>query len=383
MAGIYIHIPFCRSKCIYCNFYSIAVKDKTALARYKNDFLYTLYKEIELRKNYLDNENIKTIYFGGGTPSILSAKEIESIIINIKKYHIVDDDAEITLEANPDTISYEKLKDFKNIGINRLSIGIQSFNDVDLKYLNRIHDSKKAIQAIENAKKADFKNFSIDLIYGIPTLNNKSWESNLQKTFDFQIPHISAYSLTVEPQTPLSHLIKLKKIQSVDDVQSIEHFSILSKMMKENNYQHYEISNFCKKPHYSKHNTSYWLGEKYLGLGPSAHSYNKISRQWNLRSIKEYVENINDNKPYFEIEKLSVSQKYNEYILVSLRTMWGIDLNFIKDNFDEKFNENFLTQIKKHIKTDHIILKNDHIFLTEKGKLFTDAITSDLFVVDK
>ncbi|MCD6112338.1 MAG: radical SAM family heme chaperone HemW [Bacteroidales bacterium] len=382
MAGIYIHIPFCRSKCIYCNFYSIAVKNQNVLERYKNDFLNALYKEIQLRKNYLDNENIKTIYFGGGTPSILSAKEIESIIIKIKKYHQVDDDAEITLEANPDTLSYEKLKAYKNIGINRLSIGIQSFNDKDLKYLHRIHDSKKAIQAIENAKKADFDNFSIDLIYGIPTLNNKSWEYNLQKTFDFQIPHISAYSLTVEPQTPLSHLIKSKKILSVDDAQSIEHFNILSKMMMQNNYQHYEISNFCKKDFYSKHNTNYWIGEKYLGLGPSAHSYNKISRQWNLNNIKKYIENINDKKPFSQEEKLTLTQKYNEYILVSLRTMWGIDLNFIKNNFDEKFLRDIKLQIQKHLKDDYLKIENNHIFLTEKGKLFTDAITSDLFVVE-
>ena len=374
MAGIYIHIPFCKQKCHYCNFYS------TVSLAYQQDYISALTREIKSRQKYLDHEVVNTIYFGGGTPSMFSSDEI-SYIINLIDFRFnVASDAEITLEANPDDLDKNKLNDIKNYtSVNRLSIGVQSFFDDDLQYLNRVHRSKQAQNSIENALKLGFDNITIDLIYGIPNLSNSKWKENLKIFFDYKIPHLSSYSLTVEPKTALDLLIKKKKLENIVESESIDHFKILIEETEKQNFINYEISNFALEGHYSKHNSIYWLGGHYLGLGPSAHSYNGKSRQWNVMNIKKYCEekqikNIIDEKEY-----LSKDQMYNEYVLTSLRTSWGCDIEHIKNAFGEKYSQHFITNITKTIKENNAT-RNGNIFtLTNSGKLFADGIASSLF----
>jgi oxygen-independent coproporphyrinogen-3 oxidase len=374
MAGIYIHIPFCKQKCHYCNFYS------TVSLAYRQDYISALTREIKSRQKYLDHEVVNTIYFGGGTPSMFSSDEI-SYIINLIDFRFnVPSDAEITLEANPDDLDKNKLNDIKNYtSVNRLSIGVQSFFDDDLQYLNRVHSSKQAQNSIENALKLGFDNITIDLIYGIPNLSNSKWKENLKIFFDYKIPHLSSYSLTVEPKTALDLLIKKKKLENIVESESIDHFKILIEETEKQNFINYEISNFALEGHYSKHNSIYWLGGHYLGLGPSAHSYNGKSRQWNVMNIKKYCEekqikNIIDEKEY-----LSKDQMYNEYVLTSLRTSWGCDIEHIKNAFGEKHSQHFITNITKTIKENNAT-RNGNIFtLTNSGKLFADGIASSLF----
>jgi oxygen-independent coproporphyrinogen-3 oxidase len=374
MAGIYIHIPFCKQKCHYCNFYS------TVSLAYRQDYISALTREIKSRQKYLDHEVVNTIYFGGGTPSMFSSDEI-SYIINLIDFRFnVPSDAEITLEANPDDLDKNKLNDIKNYtSVNRLSIGVQSFFDDDLQYLNRVHSSKQAQNSIENALKLGFDNITIDLIYGIPNLSNSKWKENLKIFFNYKIPHLSSYSLTVEPKTALDLLIKKKKLENIVESESIDHFKILIEETEKQNFINYEISNFALEGHYSKHNSIYWLGGHYLGLGPSAHSYNGKSRQWNVMNIKKYCEekqikNIIDEKEY-----LSKDQMYNEYVLTSLRTSWGCDIEHIKNAFGEKHSQHFITNITKTIKENNAT-RNGNIFtLTNSGKLFADGIASSLF----
>jgi len=374
MAGIYIHIPFCKQKCHYCNFYS------TVSLAYQQDYISALTREIKSRQKYLDHEVVNTIYFGGGTPSMFSSDEI-SYIINLIDFRFnVASDAEITLEANPDDLDKNKLNDIKNYtSVNRISIGVQSFFDDDLQYLNRVHSSKQAQNSIENALKLGFDNITIDLIYGIPNLSNSKWKENLKIFFDYKIPHLSSYSLTVEPKTALDLLIKKKKLENIVESESIDHFKILIEETEKQNFINYEISNFALEGHYSKHNSIYWLGGHYLGLGPSAHSYNGKSRQWNVMNIKKYCEekqikNIIDEKEY-----LSKDQMYNEYVLTSLRTSWGCDIEHIKNAFGEKYSQHFITNITKTIKENNAT-RNGNIFtLTNSGKLFADGIASSLF----
>ena len=374
MAGIYIHIPFCKQKCHYCNFYS------TVSLAYQQDYISALTREIKSRQKYLAHEVVNTIYFGGGTPSMFSSDEI-SYIINLIDFRFnVASDAEITLEANPDDLDKNKLNDIKNYtSVNRISIGVQSFFDDDLQYLNRVHSSKQAQNSIENALKLGFDNITIDLIYGIPNLSNSKWKENLKIFFDYKIPHLSSYSLTVEPKTALDLLIKKKKLENIVESESIDHFKILIEETEKQNFINYEISNFALEGHYSKHNSIYWLGGHYLGLGPSAHSYNGKSRQWNVMNIKKYCEekqikNIIDEKEY-----LSKDQMYNEYDLTSLRTSWGCDIEHIKNAFGEKYSQHFITNITKTIKENNAT-RNGNIFtLTNSGKLFADGIASSLF----
>lgn len=307
MVGIYIHIPFCRQKCHYCNFFSIpSVKNK-------DRFLASLFSEIGMQKNYLNGVPVQTIYFGGGTPSILSGAEIGQIIDELARYQIIDEHAEITLEANPDDLTLAKIKELIKTPVNRLSIGVQSFFDDDLKYLNRIHSASEALTSVKFAIDAGFTNMSIDLIYGIPTLTDENWQRNLEVFFSLKIPHLSAYALTVEPRTNLDVLIARKKIQPVEEELTIGHFKQLMAAMKEKKYVHYEISNFCLEPYYSKHNRSYWAGKKYLGLGPSAHSYDGKSRQWNVSNLTAYNQAIENMTIPAEREELSTDQQYNEY----------------------------------------------------------------------
>ena len=374
MAGIYIHIPFCKQKCHYCNFFSVAS------TKYKNEFIDALKKEIHLQKDYLKKEEVKTIYFGGGTPSMLSMKEIGSIFEELNKYHLIAGDAEITLEANPDDLNTNKLKELSSSVINRLSIGVQSFFDDDLKYLNRIHHSEQALNAIKTAQDAGFNNISIDLIYGIPGLTTEKWRKNLEYFFDLDLPHLSAYSLTVEPKTALDTLIRKKKMPPVNESQSIAHFEELIKQTESQNFVHYEISNFSKEGFYSKHNSLYWLGENYLGLGPSAHSYNGTSRQWNVSQIKKYLEVRVSGSLFAEKEILTKIQRFNEYVMTSLRTSWGCDLEHIKNTYGNSYLEHILSIASKHIKEQKLIQKGSVLYLTHLGKLYADGIAGDLFM---
>jgi oxygen-independent coproporphyrinogen-3 oxidase len=373
LAGIYLHIPFCKQKCHYCNFYT------TGSLKYRDDFVKAIKLEIQSRKDYLGSNKITTIYFGGGTPSMLSVEELNEILETIYGVYDVEPNSEITLESNPDDIDFEYLADLKKHSpINRLSIGIQSFFDDDLKYLHRVHDSKRAKKCIENTLKVGFENLTIDLIYGIPTLTNEKWTENLKLFFDYNIPHLSSYSLTVEPKTALDVLIRKQRFANIDEKQSIKHFNTLIEQTDKNSYVNYEISNFAKKGFYSKHNSIYWLGGHYIGFGPSAHSYNGLSRQWNVMNMKKYC-NSDSSNLIKEKEVLSESQMYNEYILTSLRTSWGCDLEHIYNVFGDGYSEHFHKTIIPFIESGKILKRGSVYTLTNAGKLFADGIASTLF----
>ena len=376
MAGIYIHIPFCKHKCNYCNFFSVAS------TKYRTVFVDALLREMELRKDYINNENVNTIYFGGGTPSMLNTYEINLILRKADEIFNLNTDLEITLEANPDDLTIEKAKDLKNYtSINRFSIGIQSFFDDDLIYLDRVHTAAEAKTAIENVLKAGFKNLTIDLIYGIPGLTIEKWNKNLDQFFSYNIPHLSSYSLTVEPKTALQHQINKQKRANVDEELSIQHFEILQERTRENGFIHYEISNFAKEGFYSKHNSIYWLGDHYLGLGPSAHSFNGSSRQWNVSAIKKYIDADISEKIITEKEVLTTDQLFNEYVMTSLRTSWGCDLEHIKNIFGATYTNHFAKYIEQFVKEEKIIKINNKYTLTERGKLFADGIASEIMRV--
>jgi len=375
LAGIYIHVPFCKQKCHYCNFYSIAS------TRYRDDFVAALLNEIRIRSNYLENEVVKTIYFGGGTPSMLKVDEINSIVDFLKKTFSVSEEVEITLEANPDDLREKTPQSLKHhTAINRLSIGVQSFFDDDLKYLNRVHSGKDAINSIENSIKAGFKNITLDLIYGIPGLSNSKWRENLKIFFDFEVNHLSSYSLTVEPRTALHTLIAKKKMIAVNEEESIEHFKILLEETEKHNFVHYEISNFAKEGFYSKHNSIYWLGGNYAGFGPSAHSFNGKSRQWNVANMTQYIAADTVEKVVLETEILSIEQQFNEYVMTSLRTSWGCDITHIENVFGKRFSEYFSRGANKYLKEKKLILKGSVYTLSSEGKLFADGIAADLFL---
>jgi oxygen-independent coproporphyrinogen-3 oxidase len=374
MAGIYIHIPFCKQACNYCDFhFSTSLKNKDA-------FLKALKKEIELQKYYLGSEEISTIYIGGGTPSLLEQTELLQIFETICKNFKINENAEITLETNPDDLTEKKIIELKDTPVNRFSIGIQSFYDEDLKLMNRAHNSTEALNAVKYAQDHGFENISVDLIYGIPGLTEHKWRNNLQIVFALDIKHISAYCLTVEPKTALAHAVKAGTIKNVDEDQSAEQFEIMLEGMSNNDFIQYEISNFCKDGFYSKHNSNYWLKEKYLGLGPSAHSYNGVSRQWNISNNGLYIQSLEKNELNFEREALSADQRHNEYILTSLRTIWGTDLEYIKEQFGTEFLKNCMKQAEKYIQSGDLVNEENKLFLTDKGKLIADRISGDLFV---
>ena len=373
MAGIYIHTPFCKSKCAYCNFFSLASESKI------NDYVEALKKEIVLRKNYL-GETVKTIYFGGGTPSLLSVKNIEEILDLLNKNYEIISSPEITLEINPDTIDREKMSSLKQMGINRMSVGIQSFDDDDLRYLGRRHDSRHAMQVLEDLKHTDFEKITLDLIYGMPTLTEEKWNKNLDIFFSTGITHLSAYALTVEPKTILGQRIEKGELQSVSEEETIRHYNILVERTKENDFEHYEISNFAKEGFRSQHNSIYWKDEKYLGLGPSAHSYDGNSRQWNISNLTKYIQLIGNSEDYFEKETLSLEDKFNEYVMTSLRTSWGCDIEKIERDYGKSYAHHFLKNIKKYLENGEMLKENNTYFLSEEGKLFADGIAADLFL---
>ncbi len=370
MAGIYIHIPFCKRACHYCNFHF-----STSL-KLKNDFFKALLKEISIRKNYLGKEIIDTIYFGGGTPSILSHEEVYLIMESINKHFLVNPLAEITLEANPDNITRETLKEWKGNHINRLSIGVQSFSEDDLKWMNRAHNAQQAIECIDDAHEEGFNNISIDLIYGTPHLTDKKWVEHLEKATNLHIPHLSCYALTVEPGTALEVMTRQKKISPINNEDQARQFLIMTDYLSGAGYEHYEISNLALPGKKSQHNSAYWSGAKYLGLGPSAHSFNGNSRQWNVANNALYIQSLVKNEIPYELEQLSEKQKYNEYIMTSLRTQEGIDLNKAGESTDL-----LLKAIEPYINKNWVIIENNSICLTREGKLFADGIAADLFIV--
>ena len=375
MAGIYIHIPYCKQQCTYCNFhFRIAQKDKL-------EMLKSMHKEIKERKDFLNGKEVSSIYFGGGTPSILSISEIKDILQTIYTLYSVNEDAEITVECNPDDLTGPKLSSYKKIGVNRLSIGVQSFADADLKFMNRSHNAKEAIESIELAKKVGFQNITIDLIYGLPNQTLKQWRKNLDIMFSLGIQHFSAYSLTIEEKTALYHLVKNEKVKVLSDKKTISQFNLLQVKAKEQGFIHYEISNFGKQGYFSKHNTAYWTGNHYLGIGPSAHSFNGTSRRWNISSNKKYIEGVLANSSYSETENLTNEQRYNEYIFTSLRTIWGIDKATILKRYGDEIALYFLKEIKKWEAKKYIVAVSNIYTLTSKGKIFADAIASDLFIV--
>jgi oxygen-independent coproporphyrinogen III oxidase len=372
LAGTYIHIPFCKQACHYCNFHFA-----TSL-HYKDDFVAALINEIELQKDYLQGEPVETIYFGGGTPSLLKMEDLVLIIEKIQNTFTIDADSEITLEANPDDIDEEKLIGWKKAGINRLSIGVQSFFEEDLKWMNRAHTAQQAMGNLQLAKK-HFDNITADFIYGSPGLNTDKWRHNVQTAISLGIPHLSCYALTVEAKTQLDKMIREQKTADINPEQQSIQFLQLMQWMEEGGYEHYEISNFSKPGKRSRHNSSYWQGKKYLGLGPSAHSFNGNERQWNIANNNIYIQSLQKAKLPFEKEVLTDTQKVNEYIMVSLRTMEGISFEVLSSRFNTD-TVAFLNNANKHIKNSTMRNENGFLRLTREGKLLADGIAADLFL---
>jgi len=376
MAGIYIHIPFCKQACHYCDFHF-----STSL-KYKSEMLESIHKEIKLQRPYLENLKVETIYFGGGTPSLLSADEISKLIETIQLNYKVIDHPEITLEANPDDLGVEKLKDLRNTAVNRLSIGVQSFFDEDLKWMNRAHVATEAESAIKRAQDFGLENITIDLIYGYPLLTDLKWKTNIKTAIAFGIPHISSYGITVEPKTALASFITKGQQKAMDDVQSANQFGYLMDELSANGFEHYEISNFAKPGQYSKHNTNYWRGVHYLGIGPSAHSFNGKSRQWNIANNAKYLGALEKNKIPFEIEILTLENRYNEYLMTSLRTQWGVDLVKIEHDYGAEQKHSLLATSEEYFDKNWLQIIKKNIVLTPTGKLYADLIASELFITE-
>ncbi|WKK65608.1 radical SAM family heme chaperone HemW [Lutimonas zeaxanthinifaciens] len=373
MAGIYIHIPFCKQACYYCDFHF-----STSL-RNKESMLSAIKRELILRKNEF-KESIETIYFGGGTPSLLNSLEIDSIIDLIRMHFQVTENPEITLEANPDDLSKEKLEELSKTPVNRLSIGVQSFFDEDLRYMNRAHNSKQAIDSMEHASKW-FENISMDLIYGMPTLNEKRWEENLQFTFDFNVNHISSYALTVEPRTALDHFIRKGTYKAPSEKKAESHFKILQQLTKAEEFIQYEISNFGKKGYFSRHNTSYWKGLKYLGIGPSAHSFDGTRRSWNVSNNAKYLKSLEKDELSIEVEYLTVEDRINEMIMTGIRTIWGISIVDIVTEFGQDYKEQLMKQAQKHLQSGILYLREEQLVLRPEKYFLADGIASDMFLI--
>ena len=374
MLGIYIHIPFCKKSCHYCNFhFSTSLKNKEDLIKAINKEIY--------QKAILNNDKVSTIYFGGGTPSILDVEEINLIIENIYKNFNVGKNIEITIEANPDDLSKHKLNDLSKTKINRISIGVQSFIDKELKIMNRVHDSKKAIKSIEMAKKY-FNNISVDLLYGVPDSSIKSWNYNLDTTSSFNINHISAYALTVEPKTALESFINKSILSMPDEELVYSQYKLINEKLSSKNFINYEVCSFAQKDFFSKNNSAYWLRKKYIGIGPSAHSFDGESRSWNISNNKKYIDQIRDGDNYYKKENLTKVDQYNEYIMTGLRTIWGVSVKHIESNFDVRFKNYFLKKIKSHIAKKNVYKEDDLYLTTQSGRFLADGIASDLFLVN-
>jgi len=377
MAGIYIHIPFCKKLCFYCDFFHVITTENNS------SFIDALLNEATLRKEYLENEPVSTIYLGGGTPSVFSIKDLGTILNHIHKEFRVTDDCEMTIELNPDDVQPAYLEGLRNHNINRISLGIQSWRDSDLKMLNRRHDSAQAITALKDTLNAGFENVTIDLIYGIPGMSQKDWESNLDFSFSFGIKHLSAYHLTFEPGTVFGKMLMKGTISEIDENDSAAQFNILIQKAESAGFVQYEISNFGKPGYFSIHNSNYWKQVKYLGLGPSAHSFNGYSRQWNIRDLKGYIKCVNTGKSFFESEELDIKKRFNEYIMTSLRTMWGIDLEYVEKMFEKEGYDYVVNLSGKFRNYGLMKLEKNSLVLTNQGKLISDNIISEFMMPDE
>jgi len=375
LAGIYIHIPFCKQACHYCDFHF-----STSLKK-KDEMIAALVRELQLRQKELGNETVETIYFGGGTPSILPITDIRLIIDTIYELFNVADNPEITVEANPDDLSEERIIALSENGINRLSIGIQSFFEQDLKLMNRAHNATEALKCLQIATQY-FDNISIDLIYGTPGMDNQRWLENIQQALDLGIPHISSYALTVEPKTALQQFIKKGIVPQPDDAVAHEQFLLLVDQLETNGFVHYELSNFGKENYFSQNNSAYWLGKKYLGIGPSAHSYDGIHRSWNIANNTLYINTIAEDKLPLEIEALTPTDRYNECVMTGLRTIWGVSIDRIEAEFGPVYKDYLLQEAQQYRDSGKLELKNNILRTTREGKFFSDGIASDLFFVD-
>lgn len=376
MAGIYIHIPFCKQACHYCDFHF------STNLKHKDEMVTAISQEIVLRNAFLHEEEIQSVYFGGGTPSILPSADIKAIFASIERNFSLASYAEITLEANPDDIRNATLKEWRSIGINRLSIGVQSFIDRDLQWMNRAHQAQEAVDSIRRAQDHGFENISIDLIYGMPGLTDQEWKQNIHTSLDLGIPHISSYALTVEQNTALDQWIRKGKIKALDEEQAASQFEILMDELLQSGFEHYEISNFCKPNFHSRHNSSYWQGKKYLGIGPSAHSFDQSKRSWNVRNNHQYIARLSEQiLPSIE-ELLSITDRLNEYLMLGLRTAWGISRQYIRDEFGSSVLNTLEPKFRDAIDRGLLQSSGNTVTCTQLGKLLADGIASDLFILD-
>lgn len=374
MAGIYIHIPFCKKLCHYCDFYHVIYNEKD------HDFVDALITETKIRKDYLGNETVSTVYFGGGTPSVLPVQDLAEILSVLKNNFSLDDNCEITAELNPDDVSPEYLKNIKNLGINRISLGVQSWRDTYLKMLNRRHNSQQASDAVKEILNAGFENTTIDLIYGIPGMTAQEWSEDLEKTLSFGIKHLSAYHLTIEQGTVFGKMKEKGLLSEIEEEESSAQFNTLIEKTEKAGLIHYEISNFGMPGYFSRHNTSYWKQVPYLGLGPSAHSFNGYSRQWNVRDLKKYVKAVSRGNPFFEKEELDTKTRFNEYIMTSLRTMWGIDLDYVEKMFEKEGYDYVINLSGKFISYGMMKQEKNALVLTNQGKMISDNIISEFMM---
>ena len=374
MSGIYIHIPYCKKACHYCNFHFSTNQNS------KSSFIKAISKELQLRSSEYRSQEIQTIYFGGGTPTVLEVSELTSILDVIYEVYNVSADPEITLEANPDDLDLEKIIAISKTKINRLSIGIQSFHEADLLAMNRAHNSDEAKKCLAIATKY-FDNITIDLMFGMPTMSTDLWRQNLQTAFGFGIKHLSCYAMTVEPQTALEHFIKKGSHPPIDDEVSAQHFNILLEETTKNNLIHYETCSFGQSEYFSRHNTSYWLGKSYLGVGPSAHSFDGKIRSWNISNNSKYIKSIEASVLPSESERLSIENGFNEYIMTGLRTMWGVSLQKIETEYGLKIKEELVNNSKQLITSNYLVIEDQHLKITKTGKFISDGIASELFLV--
>ena len=373
MAGVYIHIPFCKQACTYCDFHF-----STTFSAYQHQMIQAIVKEIAVRGDYLAGERVETVYFGGGTPSLLTGAEVNLILNAIQANFICDKTAEITLEANPDDITIEKLKDWKSAGINRLSIGVQSFDDTDLKWMNRAHNAKESQDSVRLAIEHGFF-VTIDLIYGLPNVSTEQWIKNLELAVRLKPHHISAYCLTVEENTVLDSWTKKGKMNSVDAEQQAEQFDVLVDFLEKAGFEQYEVSNFAREEYYARHNSNYWTGKTYLGIGPSAHSFNGFARAWNVSNNQRYMSAVDKGGTYNEEEVLTVKDRFNELLMTGLRTKWGVDLGAVSAlSVPDK---EFYNYVNSRIEAGEMRQFENRIVLTKKGRLLADKIASDLFLV--
>ena len=377
MAGIYIHIPFCKTRCIYCDFYSTTRSDL------KERYIRALCRELRIRKDYLEGATIETIYFGGGTPSQLDEEDFRQVFATIEEVYGMEHCKEITLEANPDDLTEEYVTRLHRLPFNRISMGIQTFDDVTLKLLNRRHNAMQAIEAVDRCRRAGFENISIDLIYGLPGETDERWERDLKQAVSLNVEHISAYHLTYEEGTRIYELLQAHRIREVDEESSVRFFSVLIDTLDAARYEHYEISNFCRPGKYSRHNTSYWKGIPYLGCGPAAHSFNTHTREWNVASLEEYMQGIETDRRKFETEYRDKTTCYNECIMTCIRTLWGISLKYIEMEFGTEMWKYCMDMATPYLESGKLKIQDNHLCLTREGIFISDGIISDLMFIEE